>query len=89
MTKRPRIIRAAVTVALPVECRECRRTESSQSIKVEVKDCDVSALVETLNRCRVGTSFPVGWANFYGQPHDTLVCPECLAKMKSKEAGRA
>jgi hypothetical protein len=69
---------ATIKLQLPVECHKCGAVETSETITVEIKDCDRDGIDRELNRVRVGTHFPVGWASYYGNAsRDIYKCPSC------------
>lgn len=72
-----RVIRANVSVAIPVQCDTCGQRAMSEPISFEMSGCNLDDMAETLRSVKLGTHFPVGWAKFYPE---RLKCPYCLEK---------
>lgn len=69
------IIRGEVTIRLPVVCCNCNSFQPSEPITVDISGLDSSELASRLNRVRIGTAFPVGWASYLGGKYR---CPKCV-----------
>lgn len=71
------IVRSELVVRLKIKCSKCGAEGLSETIKLDMSDCDPTYYATKLNTMRIGTNFPVGWSSHYAAKGEDHRCPAC------------
>lgn len=70
--------RAKIVFRLPITCHDCGAVSRTEKRELDLWGVDPYEIPTICARQGIGTSFPVGWARYYGVPRDFYKCPKCV-----------